>query len=224
MFKVAHRGASGYEPENTILAFEKALELQVDMIELDARLCETGELVILHDEDLKRTTDGEGLVHFKSIEELKLLNAGKTETIPTLIEVLNYLNHQCQVNIELVSKESGAATAELLKSNKWQLDNILISSFKINELKEFNSLLPNVRLGYLAMEITSKQAKELRQLNFYSIGLEKNCLKKDVFVQLRDMGLKIFVFTVNDVEEIEHFSRMGVDGIISDYPDRIAQF
>lgn len=224
MFKVAHRGASGYEPENTILAFEKALELQVDMIELDARLCKTGELVILHDEDLKRTTNGKGLVRFKSIEELKLLNAGKTETIPTLIEVLNYLNQQCQVNIELVSKGSGSAAAELLKSNKWQLDNILISSFRINELKAFNSLIPAVRLGYLAMEITVKQAKELRQLNFYSIGLEKNCLKKDVFVQLHDMGLKIFVFTVNDVEEIEHFTRMGVDGIISDYPDRISQF
>ena len=224
MFKVAHRGASGYEPENTILAFEKSLELQVDMIELDARLCKTGELVILHDEDLKRTTNGEGLVRFKSIEELKLLNAGKNETIPTLIEVLNYLNQQCQVNIELVSEGAGAATAELLKSNKWQLDNILVSSFKINELKAFNSLLPDVRLGYLAMEITSKQAKELSQLNFYSIGLEKNCLKKDVFVQLRDMGLKIFVFTVNDVEEIEHFTRMGVDGIVSDYPDRISQF
>ena len=66
MFKVAHRGASGYEPENTILAFKKALELQVDMIELDARLCKTGELVIIHDEDLKRTTNGEGLVIFKT--------------------------------------------------------------------------------------------------------------------------------------------------------------
>ena len=61
------------------------------------------------------------------------------------------------------------------------------------------------------MELTSKQAKELNKLNFYSIGLEKNCLKKDVFIQLRDMGLKIFVFTVNDIEEIEHFTRMGVD-------------
>ena len=224
MFKVAHRGASGYEPENTILAFKKALELQVDMIELDARLCKTGELVIIHDEDLKRTTNGEGLVEFKNIEELKSLDAGKNETIPTLTETLNYINQQCQVNIELVSKGAGAATAKVLKSNKWDLDNILISSFRINELKTFNSLLPEVKLGYLAMEVTSKQAKELNKLNFYSIGLEKNCLKKDVFIQLRDMGLKIFVFTVNDIEEIEHFTRMGVDGIIADYPDRESQF
>ena len=161
MFKVAHRGASGYEPENTILAFKKALELQVDMIELDARLCKTGELVIIHDEDLKRTTNGEGLVEFKNIEELKSLDAGKNETIPTLTETLNYINQQCEVNIELVSKGAGAATAKVLKSNKWDLDNILISSFRINELKTFNSLLPEVKLGYLAMEVTSKQAKEL---------------------------------------------------------------
>ena len=121
----------------------------------------------------------------------------------------------------MVSKGAGAATAELLKSNKWPLDNIVVSSFRINELKTFNSLLPDIKLGYLAMEVTSKQAKELSQLNFYSIGLEKNCLKKDVFVQLRDR-LKVFVFTVNDFEEIEHFTRMGVDGIITDFPDRVS--
>ena len=170
---------------------------------------------------VKRTTNGEGLVIFKNIEELKSLDAGKNETIPTLPEVLNYINQQCQVNIELVSKGAGAATAELLKSNKWPLDNIVVSSFRINELKTFNSLLPDIKLGYLAMEVTSKQAKELSQLNFYSIGLEKNCLKKDVFVQLRDR-LKVFVFTVNDFEEIEHFTRMGVDGIITDFPDRVS--
>jgi glycerophosphoryl diester phosphodiesterase len=221
MLKIAHRGASGHEPENTISAFKKAIELQADMIELDARLCETGELVVMHDKDLKRTTNGNGLVSFKSIDELKFLTVGENEKIPTLKESLNYINQQCQVNIELVSKDSGRAVANLLKSNKWDLDNILVSSFRINELKEFNSFLPDVKLGYLAMEVTMQQAKELNKLSFYSIGLEKNCLKNDVFVQLQELGLKVFAFTVNDDKDIEHFKQMGINGIITDYPDRL---
>ena len=108
-----------------------------------------------------------------------------------------------------------------IKSNKWDLDNILVSSFRINELKEFNSFLPDVKLGYLAMEVTMQQAKELNKLNFYSIGLEKNCLKNDVFVQLQELGLKVFAFTVNDDEDIERFKQMGINGIITDYPEKI---
>ena len=89
MIIIGHRGAMGYEPENTLRSFQKALDLGVDMIEFDVHLCKSGELVVFHDEKVNRTTNGQGYIAQKSLEKLKELDAGQGEKIPTLEEVLD---------------------------------------------------------------------------------------------------------------------------------------
>ena len=97
---IGHRGASGYEPENTLRSFEKALELGCSWIELDVHVV-GDQLVVIHDDDLSRTTDGFGLVSTSSFNYLRSLNAGKGEQVPILQEVLDLVGQRCRVNIEL---------------------------------------------------------------------------------------------------------------------------
>ena len=112
LLKISHRGACGYEPENTLASFKKAIEINADMIELDVHVCKTGEVVVIHDEKVNRTTNGKGYVSQKNLESLKKLDAGKGKKIPTLIEVLDLVNKRVKVNIELKGKK----TAERLRN------------------------------------------------------------------------------------------------------------
>jgi len=104
--KIGHRGAMGYEPENTLRSFKKALDLKVDMIELDVYVCKSDELIVIHDDKVDRTTNGQGYVVNKTFEELRTLDAGKNEKIPTLSEVLNLVNRKAKLNIELKGKKN----------------------------------------------------------------------------------------------------------------------
>ena len=108
MIRIGHRGAMGYEPENTLRSFKKALALKVDMIEFDVYVCKTGEVVVIHDDKVDRTTNGKGYVVQKTLQELTSLDAGKGEKIPLLEEALDCINKKVQVNIEL----KGEGTAE----------------------------------------------------------------------------------------------------------------
>jgi len=99
--KIGHRGAMGYQPENTLISFEKAIQLGVDMIEMDVEKCKTGELIIIHDQKVDRTTNGEGYVADFSFEEIKKLDAGNGEKIPTVQEVLNLVKNRVKINLEL---------------------------------------------------------------------------------------------------------------------------
>src|SRR3989344_4626849 len=115
VLRIAHRGASGHKPENTLAAFAKALEIGVDIIELDVRVCKTGELVVFHDMALERTTNGNGLVADTSLEELKKLDAGGGEQVPTLKEVIDLVNKRVVLNIEMKGKGVVEQLATILK-------------------------------------------------------------------------------------------------------------
>ncbi|MFW6383179.1 MAG: glycerophosphodiester phosphodiesterase, partial [Nanoarchaeota archaeon] len=106
VLKIGHRGAMGYEPENTLSSFEKAIELGVDMIELDVRLCKDLEVVVFHDDKLSRFANAEGYVIEKSLEELKKLDVKGGGKIPALREALNHINKRAKVNIELKGRGS----------------------------------------------------------------------------------------------------------------------
>src|SRR3990172_151413 len=114
ILRVGHRGAGGYAPENTLASFRKALELKVDMFELDVRLCRSGEVVVLHDETVDRTTDGSGAAGDLSFSQLKKLEAGRGEKIPTLEEVLELAAGKCGVNIELKGENTEQPVAGII--------------------------------------------------------------------------------------------------------------
>ena len=133
MLRIGHRGACGYEPENTLRSFNHAIQLGVDIVELDVHICQSGEIMVIHDIKVDRTTNGTGFVGDKTLDELKTLDAGKGEQIPTLQEVLDQINRRVKVNIELKGNSTAKPVLKLLekyiKEAGWSYNDFLISSF-----------------------------------------------------------------------------------------------
>ncbi len=225
MLKIAHRGASGYEPENTLLSFRKALDLGVDVIEFDVRVCKTGELVVIHDDKVDRTSNGKGYVSNKTLKELKSLNASKGEKIPTAEEVLDLIDKKVKVNIELKGDNSAKPVFELIekyvKKKKWSYADFFVSSFKQKLLKEFNKLNPKVKIGILIEKIPRVFAEITGKIKVYSINLSLKFVNKKFVEDAHKRNLKVFVFNVNEFDDIKKMKKLGVDGIFSNYPDRI---
>lgn len=222
--KIGHRGACGYEPENTLKSFAKAIELNVDMIELDVMQCRSGEIIVIHDDTVDRTTNGHGLVKKLTLNDLKKLNAGKGEKIPTLLEALNLINKHCKVNIEIkdcnIAHNVYLIIEEYIKNHGWQCDDFLVSSFNFNEIRDFKSYSNNIatELLFYKFEDYIKLAQEFK-CNF--IGLDKFLVNKELIVNAHKNKIKVLIYTVNDFTEIEFLKNLGVDGIFSNYPDRL---
>ncbi len=223
--KFGHRGAKGYEPENTLLSFKKALELNIDFIELDVFICKTGEIVIIHNDRIDRTTNGKGYISEKTFDELRKYDAGKGQKIPTLNEVLNLVDRKVKVNIELkgegTAKPVASIIEEYVSKKGWEFDDFLISSFNHYELKDFIKINPEVKIGALIAGIPLGYSKFAEKLNAYSVHLSKDFINKKFVGDAHKRGMKTFVYTVNDSTEINRMKALGVDGIFSDYPDRL---
>jgi glycerophosphoryl diester phosphodiesterase len=226
MLRIGHRGACGYAPENTLASFKKALELTVDYIEFDVRLSKDHSLVLMHDDKVNRTTSGTGLVIEKTLKELKQLDAGNGEKIPTLQEVLDLIDKKTKVNIELKEEKTAKPVAQLIENyvqtKGWSYDDFLVSSFNHQELHVFKTLEPQVKIGALIVGIPLDYAKFGQNLKAYSINISMEFISKKFVDDTHARGLKILVFTVNDKDDIERVKNLNVDGIFSNFPDRIA--
>lgn len=225
MLKIGHRGAMGYEPENTLKSFQKGLDLGVDMVELDVYALKTGELVVIHDDKVDRTTNGQGYVMDKSFDEIRSLDAGDGEKIPTLQEVLDLVDKKAQVNVELKGEGTAKPVAKVLDeyiSRKgWSRDHFLVSSFDHYELKEFNALKPDIRIGALITAIPIGYCDYAEKVNAYSVNLNLEFINQKFVDDAHKRGLKVFVYTVNDKDDINRMKELGVDGLFSNFPDRI---
>ncbi len=225
ILKIGHRGAAGYEPENTLASFKKALDLGVDVIELDVHACKTGELVVIHDDKVDRTTNGKGYVTEKTFEELRFLNAGKGQKIPKIEEVLDLLKNRVIVNIEL----KGAKTAEpvfkiieayLIEKN-WKKKNFIVSSFNHPELKKFKNLMPEIKTCACLTGIPIDYAEFAKKAAADFVSLNMEFVNKEFVDDAHNRGLKVYVWTVNDSDDIEKMKALKVDGIFSNFPDRL---
>ncbi len=216
MLKIGHRGACGYEPENTMRSFKKAIELGVDMIELDVQVCKTGEVVVIHDETVDRTTNGKGKVGELSFDELRSLDAGKGEKIPLLTEVFNL---GVPINIELKGEGTAGPVALIIKEYDGKgssYDDFFVSSFDYERIMEFKQLCPKVKVGFVTKELV-----DVGGLDVYSVNVMVKNLTKEFVDEAHSKGLKVFAYVVNDKEDIERIKSIGVDGIFTDYPDRL---
>ena len=220
MLKVGHRGARAYEPENTLRSFKKAIELGVDAVELDVRKTKDGETVVIHDADVKRTTNDQGLVADLTLKELKQLSLEKGEHIPTLEETLDFLDKKVRVFIEL--KELGIEEQVLSIVKKLKLQkNVVIVSFLEDALKKVRELDGEIETGliYAKHKNPLKAALEIKAqwlLAFYRFTHTANVEKA------HENGLRMLVWTVNTSEEVAEMAQKGVDGIASDKPDILA--
>lgn len=223
--KIGHRGAMGHAPENTLTSFEKAIQLGVDMIELDVRLSKDLQVVVFHDDKLKRLTNSKGYVYKKTIEELKSLSLCGGEKITTLKEALNFINRRAKVNIEIKGKNSAGNVSQIIEefvSEKgWNYDDFIVSSFRLSELKKIKKLNENIRLGVLKDIFPLRPVLFAKKLGAYSIHFSYRFANKRKLKRAKREGFKVYVWTINDEKVIKKMKDLGVDGIFSDYPERL---
>lgn len=228
MLKIGHRGACGYKPENTLASFQKAIDLGVDIIELDVHICKSGELVVIHDDAVNRTTNGSGLVKKLKLKDLKKLDAGAGERIPTLEEVLNLANRRVRVNIELKGPKTVKPALNIInkyiKNKGWNIDDFVISSFSRTQLKKARQINPLIQIGFIVSRFRLLDhwwlgfAQKIRA-NF--IGPSLKIVSKRMIRKAHKGGLRVYVWTVNEPKEIEKMRKWGADGAFSNFPDRL---
>ena len=224
ILRIAHRGASGHKPENTVAAFSKALEIGVDIIELDTRVCKSGELVVFHDMTLERTTNGNGLVADTPFKELKKLDAGGGEQIPTLKEVIDLVNKRAVLNIEIKGRGVAEQLATTLKDylNKgYPRELFIVTSFDRKEFHKFSLINPGVLLSILVGRDILDLPIRAKKYGAHSIHIPQPYLKKWLVRFFQKRGFRVFPYTLNSIWDIAKAKVIGVDGIFSDYPDRI---
>ena len=224
---IGHRGAKGYVAENTYESISKAIELGVDGIEIDVFKCASGELVLFHDEDLKKLTGESGLIENLTIKELEqFLVLGKYK-IPTLEEVLKKLEEPIFVNIELKGSNTAKATSKIIqffvKNTSWGLENFIVSSFNWIELEQLRLINENIPIGVLVGKSTSiNEAIEFgKKINAQAIHPNYALLDDITVKKIKKNGFKIYTWTVNNIDDINFMKKLKVDGIISDFPDKI---
>lgn len=218
---IGHRGARGHEPENTLRSIRKALDLGVDGIEIDVYAV-AGELIVIHDETLDRTTNGCGRVEEQSVEILRSLDAGHGEKIPFLHEVFDVVARKAFINIELKGGRTAIHTRDLInryiREKGWVCEDFLVSSFHLAELEALKK--SGLRLGVLFEAPPSEYLALAKSLGAYSIHIAGRHASRALAQEIHDGGLKVFAYTVNSVSQIEALRQMGVDGIFTDYPER----
>ena len=217
MLRIGHRGARAYAPENTITSFKKALEIGVDAIELDVRKTKDNQLVVIHDDDVKRTTDGEGLVCELTLKEIKGFSAEGGEKIPTFEEALDFLDKKVKVFVEL--KEEGIEKQVLFAVHERGLEkNVVITSFLEDVLKKVREMDDKVETGLIYAKHKNPLKAALDLKANYLVALYRFVHTANV-EKAHENGLKVVVWTINNPEEVEAYAKKGVDGIASDKPD-----
>ena len=148
MLRIGHRGARAYEPENTLRSFKKALEIGVDAVELDVRKTKDNQLVVIHDADVKRTTDGKGLVGELTLKKIKEFSAEKGEKIPTLKESLDFLDKKVKILIELKEADVEKQVLTAVRENGLQ-KNVILVSFIDEVLQKIREMDKEVEIGLI---------------------------------------------------------------------------
>ncbi|WP_109302440.1 glycerophosphodiester phosphodiesterase family protein [Aquimarina sp. AU474] len=218
-----HRGAAGLKAENTIESISEALKFGVNGIEVDVHCCKSGELIVIHDQTLDRTTNIEGAVLDYTLVELQKFTTKEGFLIPTLDQVLKHIDAKCELNVELKGERTALATVRLLekyiKDTNWQYQDFIISSFDHQQLYDVKKMNPKFKIGVLTEENIDVILPIAKDLDAFSVHPPISSLtKKEVDVAVKQ-GFKVFVWTVNDIFLIQQSKSWKVDGIITDFPN-----
>jgi glycerophosphoryl diester phosphodiesterase len=228
----AHRGASSYAPENTLAAFRLAVELGADAIELDAKLSADGQVMVIHDQSVDRTTNGSGNVNQLRGEYLGQLDAGSTfdhkytgEPVPTLDQVFSEVGGKIFINVELTNYASGRdnlvpQVAELVEKHRLQ-DSVMFSSFNPVNLRKIHRLLPDCPVAILALAGNAGFLSRSIIGRWFSPQIVHPYLDDttaDFVRRQHRLGRRVHVWTVNMAEDMRRLFKMGVDGIFTDDP------
>jgi glycerophosphoryl diester phosphodiesterase len=228
---IAHRGASAYEPENTLRAFARAIEMGATMLELDVHLSRDGQLVVIHDPELSRTTNGSGLVGDLSLADIQRLDAGLGEHVPTLAEVIDLVRGRAQLYIEMKGQRTPGAVVDTLRRTAF-IDQAIAGSFFPWLPQKVKFLEPAIRTSVLV-------ASRDRQYPFidWVLAVEADyvhpCWERDsptphelltpsLIEKIRGHGLRIVLWHEERPEELRELVKLDVDGICTNTPDLLA--
>ena len=214
---ISHRGASHYEPENTLRSFRKALEMGSSAIEFDVRKSCDGRLVVIHDSKVDRTTDGKGAVSGKTLDELKSLDAGCGERIPTLEEVFENFGGRCGLVIELKEKGTEEKTVSLIKKHGLT-EEVAVVSFRGDCIRAVGALDPAIPTGLITVFGLGCVKKAL-SLGCRVVATNHRFMTRRLVSKARENGLFVCCWTVNNSKRAEKLAEIGLDGVITDKPD-----
>ena len=230
MLIIAHRGASGEFPENSLLAFEKAIEQKADSIELDIQYHHSGHFILMHDPYLETTTNGIGHFDQQSLSSLRQLSLGQNQTLATLEEALALIAGRVNVNIEIkfpstkqsvmsaVIKTLHQAMAYAVKCNGFTWQQFTVSSFNHHLLRAIKQQHPLIILGTLIASCPIDYAMCATSLQATSINPSIDCINTELVTDAHQRGLKVLVYTVDRKEDILYCHALGVDGLFTNYP------
>ena len=224
---VGHRGAMGHALENTIESVQKAIKLNVDGIEIDVFKSKTGELIVYHDPFLSRLSNSNAFIEQISLDSIKKVELKGGLSIPTLNEVINIIPEKIFLNIELKGSntafETNKVIIEYLKEFNLPPSKFIISSFRWDELKKFRDLNKDIPIAILVDSLykIDNAIKLAKEINAIALNPNNKFITKKIVKKIQSNNIKVFPYTINSPKNIKRMKLMGVDAIITDYPERI---
>ncbi|MEU3856365.1 glycerophosphodiester phosphodiesterase family protein [Streptomyces sp. NPDC028722] len=213
---IGHRGVMGVEPENTLRSFVAAQQAGLDLIELDLHLSKDGALVVMHDTDVDRTTDGSGPISEKTLPELRALDAGRGERVPVFEEVLDAVHTPLQAEIKDVT--AARALAEVMRARDLT-GRVEVSSFHDEAVAEIARLVPGVRTALVASRYGPDVVDRAVAVGAATVCLNIRRLTLETVEHARASGLRIIGWVVNSQPQLRLVRALELDGATTDYPD-----
>lgn len=225
LLRIAHRGASEGTFQNSISAFKRAIKLKVDFVELDVRICKSGEPIVIHDSHLNNLTNGKGLIKNMTLKDIKKIKLKNGEPIPTLEEVLFAIDRRLKVDIDIKNKETVEPVVRIIekfvKNYKWKYEDFSLSAFWLYILKRARDLNKQIPLAPNITFLPRIFLSRTHNYKMQTLKFSKRALRKNMIEKAHARNQKVWVWTINNPKEIEKYADWGVDGIVSDYPERI---
>ncbi|MFE5893450.1 glycerophosphodiester phosphodiesterase [Streptomyces sp. Marseille-Q5077] len=213
---IGHRGVMGVEPENTLRSFVAAQQAGLDAIELDLHLSKDGALVVMHDTDVDRTTDGTGAIADKTLAELRALDAGRGERVPVFEEVLDAVRSPLQAEIKDVA--AARALAEVM-TKRDLVSRVEVSSFHDDAVAEIARLVPGVRTALIASRYGTDIVDRAVEAGAATVCLNIRRLTLEVVEHARKADLRIIGWVVNTQDHLRLVRALELDGATTDYPE-----
>jgi glycerophosphoryl diester phosphodiesterase len=214
---IAHRGDSSRALENSLEAFRFALAVPADMIEIDIRKSRDNNLYVMHDETTARTGDRGIGIERSAAEEIAKVRLRNGEPVPTLSDVLALVAGRAGLNLEIKSEGAGALAAAHIVGSGYR-GEIVISSFKEREVMDARRIMPNVAAGAIFDSFSLEDLSAYRAKGLGLVSLKRTAATRELVAACRERKIKVFVWTVDEEEEMQRFIDWGVDGIYSNRP------
>ncbi|MGC9516716.1 MAG: glycerophosphodiester phosphodiesterase [Methanomicrobiales archaeon] len=213
MHIIAHRGASYYEPENTLISLGRALKWKADYIEFDVRKTQDDHLVVIHDSKVDRTTNGTGKLSEMALNDVKKLDAGNRQLIPTLDEVLDLIGNKTRILLEI--KQKGIEEEILDKLTSYNLHDPLIASFYHSSVQKVKNINSNLETGIILASQPVNVSSIALEVNADAVFIKKKYLDQKMVKEVKNNNISIYPWVVDDLNQAKMFQEIGVSGIVT---------